>query len=72
MGHAFQVPTLCLFGSTRPYLDPDNPRGKVIYLNKFCAPCRRRPTCGGSFHCMGDISPERVVQEFLALETSQA
>jgi heptosyltransferase-1 len=68
MGHAFRVPTLCLFGSTRPYLDPDNPRGKVIYLDKPCAPCRRHPTCGGSFHCMGDITPATVEQEFLALE----
>lgn len=68
MGHAFQVPTLCLFGSTRPYLDTDNPRGEVIYLNKACAPCRRHPTCGGSFHCLSDISPEQVQKSFLNLE----
>ncbi len=67
MGHTFQIPTLCLFGSTRPYLDPDNPKGRVIYLNKECAPCRRHPICGGSFHCMGDISPQRVHQEYIEL-----
>lgn len=68
MGHAFQVPTLCLFGSTRPYLNPDNPAGMVIYLNKECAPCRRHPTCGGTFHCLGDITPAQVNEAFLQLE----
>lgn len=68
MGHAFHVPTLCLFGSTRPYLDPDNPLGEVIYLNKDCAPCRRHPTCGGAFHCLGDIDPRHVQEKFFRLE----
>jgi heptosyltransferase-1 len=68
MGHAFRVPTLCLFGSTRPYLNPDNPVGEVIYLNKDCAPCRRHPTCGGAFHCLGDIEPQQVKEAFIQLE----
>lgn len=68
MGHAFRVPTLCLFGSTRPYLDPDNTAGEVIYLNKDCAPCRRHPTCGGTFHCLGDINPQQVQDAFFRLE----
>ncbi len=68
MGHAFGIPTLCLFGSTRPYLNTDNSRGRVIYLNKTCAPCRRHPTCGGSFHCMGDISPAMVMATLKQIE----
>ncbi|TCO81613.1 heptosyltransferase-1 [Plasticicumulans lactativorans] len=52
MGIACEVPTLALFGSTRPYLDPGTPRARVLYHALPCSPCRRRPTCGGRFDCM--------------------
>lgn len=67
MGHAARVPTLSLFGSTCPYIDPDNPTGKVIYLGLNCSPCRRNPTCNGQFDCLRDITPERVINEFSSL-----
>lgn len=52
MGTAFGVPTLALFGSTRPYLRTDSPRTRVLYHDLWCSPCRRRPICGGEFSCM--------------------
>lgn len=61
MGAAFATPTVALFGSTCPYLDNGRANARVIWLAKPCSPCRRRPTCGGSFHCMGDITPAHVL-----------
>jgi len=52
MGTAFGIPTLALFGSTRPYLQTDSPRTRVLYHSLWCSPCRRRPICGGVFSCM--------------------
>jgi len=52
LGLAMATPTLALFGSTRPYLDPAMPRSRVLYEARDCSPCRRRPTCGGTFDCM--------------------
>lgn len=52
MGIALGVPTVALFGSTRPYLDAATPRARVLYHPMACSPCRRRPTCGGAFTCM--------------------
>lgn len=62
MAHAFQRPAVCLFGSTRPYLDPANPRGRVIYHDLECAPCKRRPSCGGAYTCMRGITPQEVME----------
>lgn len=52
MGIAFGVPTVALFGSTRPYLDTTRRNARVLYEPLACSPCRRRPTCGGEFTCM--------------------
>ncbi|MGM9489819.1 glycosyltransferase family 9 protein [Ideonella sp. YS5] len=52
MGTALNVPTVALFGSTRPYLDALSPRTAVLYQALDCSPCRRHPTCGGAYHCM--------------------
>lgn len=62
-GIAMNTPTLALFGSTRPYLETGTDLAKVIYLNKSCSPCRRAPTCGGSFDCLADITPAMVLKE---------
>lgn len=59
---AKDTPTLALFGSTRPYLNTDRHNARVIYLNKSCSPCRRKPTCDGEFHCLRDISANTVIQ----------
>lgn len=63
MGIAMDRPTLCLFGSTRPYLETGHADARVIYHPRECSPCRRNPTCGGAFHCMADITVEEVMDE---------
>ncbi|GIZ51278.1 glycosyltransferase family 9 protein [Noviherbaspirillum aridicola] len=63
MGIAFSVPTVALFGSTCPYTVTGRANARVVWLGLPCSPCKRRPTCGGSFHCMGDISALRAVSE---------
>jgi heptosyltransferase-1 len=60
LGIALRRPTLALFGSTRPYLDPDFEHARVLYEPMACSPCRRRPTCGGEFTCMRSHTVERV------------
>jgi heptosyltransferase-1 len=69
LGLAMSVPTLGLFGSTRPYLDPALPRSRVLYEARDCSPCRRRPTCGGTFDCMRAHEVDavlRVMRELLS------
>lgn len=61
LGTAFEVPTVALFGSTRPYLDTGSPRTQVLYHRLDCSPCHRRPTCAGAFHCMRQISVNEVM-----------
>jgi heptosyltransferase-1 len=60
LGFALGTPTIALFGSTRPYLDPGVPRGRVLYEPMDCSPCRRRPTCHGEFTCMRRQTVEDV------------
>jgi heptosyltransferase-1 len=52
LGIALGIPTLAIFGSTRPYLDTGRATAKVLYDPLECSPCRRRPTCGGTYDCM--------------------
>lgn len=66
LGFAAGRPTLALFGSTRPYSQPDEGQsGLILWLGLECSPCHRRPSCGGreigSFACLADIPPERVL-----------
>ncbi|VUD68857.1 Lipopolysaccharide heptosyltransferase 1 [Thalassocella blandensis] len=61
IGIAREVPTVAIFGSTRPYLEPLNDAGRVIYEKLSCSPCRRHPTCGGEFTCMLNIDADKVI-----------
>jgi heptosyltransferase-1 len=73
MGWAFSVPTVALFGSTRPYLDIGDHTGSILYEGLSCSPCRRKPTCGGSFECMSALTPSgvlHVAQGYLSTESS--
>ncbi len=63
MGIAFSVPTVAIFGSTCPYTDTQRANAKVIWLGLPCSPCRRKPTCGGAWTCLRNITPERVMAE---------
>jgi heptosyltransferase-1 len=63
MGIAFAKPTVAIFGSTCPYSVTGRDNARVIWLELSCSPCGRRPTCGGAWTCLRDISPERVLRE---------
>ena len=73
---AVNTPVVALFGSTDPAdtgpwrptensASPTNAlppiaRATVLYDALACAPCRKTPTCGGTFDCLRVLTPERV------------
>ncbi|WP_158657778.1 glycosyltransferase family 9 protein [Agarilytica rhodophyticola] len=61
MAHAMKIPTISLFGATYPYAYVGNDKSKVIYLDRFCSPCRHKPICSKKYHCMRDITPDKVL-----------
>ena len=67
MGTALARPTVAIFGSTCPYTNTGLPTGRVIWLGLECSPCRRRPTCGGKFTCLRDITPAMVLERARAM-----
>ncbi|WP_298623459.1 lipopolysaccharide heptosyltransferase II [uncultured Zoogloea sp.] len=67
MGTALARPTVAIFGSTCPYTDTGRPTGSVIWLGLECSPCKRRPTCGGKFTCLRDITPAMVIERAQAM-----
>jgi heptosyltransferase-1 len=62
IGSACGVPTVALFGSTRPYLDARAEATRVLYQALPCSPCGRHPICGGRFDCMRQHTPATVSQ----------
>jgi len=72
MGTALAKPTVAIFGSTCPYTDTGRPTGTVIWLGLECSPCKRRPTCGGKFTCLRDITPAMVIERAQAMLAVQA
>ncbi|MBT2969056.1 MAG: lipopolysaccharide heptosyltransferase [gamma proteobacterium symbiont of Ctena orbiculata] len=71
MGIAMHRPTLCLFGSTRPYLDTTHENAAVIYHPRECSPCKRKPTCNGRFDCMREIKVAEVMSRASRLAALQ-
>jgi len=67
MGTALARPTVAIFGSTCPYKHTGRNTGCVIWLGLECSPCKRRPTCGGKFTCLRDITPEMVLDRARAM-----
>jgi len=65
------VPTVALFGSTRPYLDTGRARARVLYHPLPCSPCRRRPTCNGAFTCMRAHEAGAVLQALRAVRAAR-
>jgi heptosyltransferase-1 len=61
MGVAFATPSVLLFGSTCPYLDPGRANARVIYHPRPCSPCKRRPSCNGAYDCMAAIETAQVL-----------
>lgn len=60
IGIAVGRPVVALFGSTRPYTQGASSPLVVLYEDLECAPCKRRPTCGGAWTCMRRLEPARV------------
>ncbi|MEY5060178.1 MAG: hypothetical protein RIS45_99 [Planctomycetota bacterium] len=55
------TPTVALFGSAYPYTRAFE--GSEVLLEPLpCAPCDRKPTCGGRFDCMRALTVERVLE----------
>ncbi|MSU36048.1 MAG: glycosyltransferase family 9 protein [Pedosphaera sp.] len=61
MGIAHGIPTVALFGSTRPYDNTARANATVLFEALPCAPCRRRPICAGAFTCMAQLTPDRAL-----------
>jgi len=61
IGYAMGVPSVALFGATRPYLDIGKMPGAVLYHPLECSPCRRNPTCDGDYTCMKAITTDEVI-----------
>lgn len=61
MAHAFGRPSVLLFGSNLPYLDPPTPVARVLHSGRDCSPCRGRLTCDGRIDCMDDIPVAEVL-----------
>lgn len=60
IGIACDRPTVAIFGSTLPYRDGGRASMAVEWLGLPCSPCKRRPTCGGAFTCLADLTPARI------------
>lgn len=67
IGIAVRRPTLALFGSTCPYTRGADSPLTVMYDALPCAPCKRKPTCGGDWTCMKQLTPQRVATKALEL-----
>jgi heptosyltransferase-1 len=67
IAHLYQTPTIALFGATCPYRFTGSDTSKIIYLDKFCSPCRHKPTCHKQYSCMKDVTPDLVLAEIKSL-----
>ncbi|HEX4895071.1 MAG TPA: glycosyltransferase family 9 protein [Solimonas sp.] len=67
IGIAVRRPVVALFGSTCPYTRGAESPLTVLYDALPCAPCKRRPTCGGAWTCMRQLTPDRAATAALAL-----
>ena len=57
---AFNIPTVCIMGSTRPvYSAGPYERGEVLRIDVDCGPCQK-PVCTTDHRCMTGIDPDRV------------
>ena len=72
IGIATRRPVIALFGSTRPYTQGADSPLAVLYEDLPCAPCTRRPTCGGDWTCMRTLQPSRVASAAARLLASTA
>ncbi len=63
---AFNVPTICIMGPTRPaYSCGPHERGEVLRVEVDCGPCQK-PVCTTDHRCMTRIQVDTVVNAALA------
>ena len=67
LGMLGPAPTIALFGSTRPYTVAPKAGDRILYRDLPCAPCKRHPTCGGRYECMGELGPDAVLAAAAAI-----
>jgi len=59
---AFNVPVVCVMGSTRPvYSEGPYERGEVLRIDVDCGPCQK-PVCSTDHRCMTGVQVDRVVE----------
>ncbi len=61
MAHAFGRPSVLIFGSNAPYLDPPTPDARILHSGRDCSPCWGKLTCDGRIDCMDDITVGEVL-----------
>jgi len=60
---AMGVPTVALFGSTSPaWTAPRGPRAAAVSIGVDCSPCFRRECPDGTTRCLGELTPEAVLE----------
>ena len=70
MGHAAGVPTLGLFGATKPYSQTGSAQSKILHFGALCSAGKHddREEFSG---CMRDLTPEIAHEAFLKLLSTQ-
>ena len=72
MAAALGTPVVGLYGPTSPRLTgPYGDQHRVLWDEPECGPCGRRPRCH-DFHCMSDLTPERVLEAVREVVASRA
>ncbi|WP_370977767.1 glycosyltransferase family 9 protein [Agaribacterium sp. ZY112] len=72
ISQAMTVPSLALFGPSCPYRHSGCDNSRVLFMDLNCSPCKRKPSCGGTYDCMKDLNPDFVLAEIKRLFKVQA
>lgn len=62
MAHGYGRPTVLLFGSNTPYLEPPLPTSRILWAGLPCSPCRGKLTCDDRVDCMVAHSVDGVLE----------